>query len=80
MILAVTNVNSYGSGAPQNFCQFNDLQSRNVVLRPGHNAPPRNPARHNYQIEVGQFNGETVRGRNYIQTGTCICWILLKRV
>jgi hypothetical protein len=63
-IFLVSKVNSYGSGAPPNFCDYTSLEGRNVVLRPGHNAQPQNNVKQaNYQIEARPFNGQSVRGK-----------------
>ncbi|XP_071147850.1 putative defense protein 3 isoform X3 [Mytilus edulis] len=61
LVLFVSDVNTYGSGAPAAFCQYDRLDGRNVILRPGHNARPRNPAPHGYRIETGQFNPQSLR-------------------
>jgi len=62
----VSKVNSYGSGAPSDFCEYTQLEGRNVILRPGHFARPQNPIPPNYQIQLNRFNRHSVRGKIYI--------------
>lgn len=53
-------VKGYSSGAPFDFCNYQNLANRNVMLRPGHvGIVPQNGRLGRYQIQVGLYNSAT---------------------
>ncbi|XP_069120684.1 putative defense protein 3 isoform X4 [Argopecten irradians] len=56
----ISVVRGFSSGAPFDFCQYSDLVTRNVGLRPGHGGiPPQNGQTGSYTLQIDSFNPAT---------------------
>lgn len=85
-VLLITAFNLFGAvrgfsyGAPDAFCQYQNLQDRNVKLVPGHTGvePMNSRVPNRYQIVVGPENRNGQRRGKYpaLYKSRCTCRVL----